>query len=200
MPLSIVAVTCAATGLLVAAHVPAGHFAHIVVDESGQAMEPELLVPLSLAGPHTTVVLAGDHCQLGPSIRSPVAIREGLGQSLQERLMTALQDPEDCPPLLQTEGAGTDRARCRRRSPAEFGVLIGSCVGDVAVRSVMLRRNYRSHPSMLFLPSKFFYHNQLIATADTAETQLVLGWRELANPDFPIMFGTHATAQIRFGK
>lgn len=84
---------------------PPGHFVHIVVDESGQAMEPELLVPLSLAGPHTTVVLAGDHCQLGPSIRSPVAIREGLGQSLQERLMTALQDPEDCPPLFQSEGA-----------------------------------------------------------------------------------------------
>jgi len=56
----------------------------------------------------------------------------------------------------------------------------------------MLRRNYRSHPSMLFLPSKFFYHNQLIATADTADTQVVLGWRELANPDFPIMFGAHA--------
>ena len=100
------AVTSATAGLLLASLVPRGHFAHILIDESGQAMEPELLIPLTMADARTTVVLAGDHCQLGPSIRSPVAIRLGLGKSLQERLMTTLEDTEDCPEHFNVERTG----------------------------------------------------------------------------------------------
>ena len=56
-------------------------------------MEPELLVPISFAapagdGPHarpTAVVLAGDHCQLGPAVRSAAAAP--LEKSLMERLV-----------------------------------------------------------------------------------------------------------------
>ena len=70
-----------------------GDFSHIFIDESSQAMEPELLVPISFAapagnGPHarpTAVVLAGDHCQLGPAVRSAAAAP--LEKSLMERLV-----------------------------------------------------------------------------------------------------------------
>jgi len=40
-------------------------FSHIFIDESSQALEPEMLIPLSLGETDTSVVLAGDHKQLG---------------------------------------------------------------------------------------------------------------------------------------
>jgi len=44
-----------------------GFFTHIFLDEAAQALECEMLIPLSLAGPKTRVVLAGDHMQVGLS-------------------------------------------------------------------------------------------------------------------------------------
>jgi hypothetical protein len=72
---------------LVTGGIPAGHFSHLFIDESGHAVEPEALIPI--AGLFTTekekyklfgqLVLAGDPKQLGPLLRSPVAIKLGLG-------------------------------------------------------------------------------------------------------------------------
>lgn len=42
-----------------------GFFTHIFLDEAAQALECDMLIPLSLAGPKTRVVLAGDHMQVG---------------------------------------------------------------------------------------------------------------------------------------
>lgn len=48
-----------------------------------------VMIPIRLnAGPHTTIVLAGDPKQLGPIIRSPVARRLGLDVSYLDRLMS----------------------------------------------------------------------------------------------------------------
>ena len=41
-----------------------GFFSHILVDEAAQALEPEALTPLILAGPNTKVVFTGDHMQV----------------------------------------------------------------------------------------------------------------------------------------
>ena len=41
-----------------------GFFTHILVDEAAQALEPEALTPLILAGPNTKVVFTGDHMQV----------------------------------------------------------------------------------------------------------------------------------------
>ena len=43
---------------------PHGYFTHIFLDEAAQCTEPEALMPLLLAGPHTKIVLAGDHLQV----------------------------------------------------------------------------------------------------------------------------------------
>ena len=61
-----------------------------VIDEAGQATEPAAWIPLVRSN---RVVLAGDHQQLPPTILSDDARREGLGVSLQERLVHQQQEP-----------------------------------------------------------------------------------------------------------
>ena len=55
-----------------------------VIDEACQSTEPGCWVPLQWCN---RVVLAGDHCQLSPTVVSPEAAAEGLGVSLFERLI-----------------------------------------------------------------------------------------------------------------
>jgi superfamily I DNA and/or RNA helicase len=56
----------------------------LVLDEACQTTEPGCWIPLQRAG---RVVLAGDHCQLPPTVLSPEAQRQGFGVSLLERLV-----------------------------------------------------------------------------------------------------------------
>ncbi|VDM44951.1 unnamed protein product [Toxocara canis] len=59
----------------------------VLVDESTQATEPEVMVAVVRGAKQ--LVLVGDHCQLGPVIMCKKAVMAGLSQSLFERL-TAL--------------------------------------------------------------------------------------------------------------
>uniref|UniRef100_A0A1B6CQH0 Uncharacterized protein n=1 Tax=Clastoptera arizonana TaxID=38151 RepID=A0A1B6CQH0_9HEMI len=43
--------TCTCVGALYTMGFPAGHFTHIIIDEAGQATEPELLIPLGFLNP-----------------------------------------------------------------------------------------------------------------------------------------------------
>jgi ATP-dependent RNA/DNA helicase IGHMBP2 len=57
-------------------------FGTVVIDEAGQALEPACWIPILKA---KKVVLAGDHCQLSPTIKSAKAAREGLSTTLLEK-------------------------------------------------------------------------------------------------------------------
>jgi ATP-dependent RNA/DNA helicase IGHMBP2 len=59
----------------------------LVIDEASQATEPVCWIPISRA---VRVILAGDHCQLPPTILSLTAARQGLATSLMERLIGRL--------------------------------------------------------------------------------------------------------------
>ena len=50
----------------------------VVIDEAGQALEPACWIPILKA---EKVVLAGDHCQLSPTIKSDEAARKGLAHT-----------------------------------------------------------------------------------------------------------------------
>lgn len=54
----------------------------VVIDEAGQALEPACWIPILKA---QKVVLAGDHCQLSPTIKSDEAARRGLANTLLEK-------------------------------------------------------------------------------------------------------------------
>jgi ATP-dependent RNA/DNA helicase IGHMBP2 len=51
----------------------------VVIDEAGQALEPACWIPI-LKG--KKVILAGDHCQLSPTIKSDAAAKAGLAHTL----------------------------------------------------------------------------------------------------------------------
>lgn len=54
----------------------------VVIDEAGQALEPACWIPILKGG---KVVLAGDHHQLSPTIKSDEAARKGLSTTLLEK-------------------------------------------------------------------------------------------------------------------
>jgi len=55
-----------------------------IMDEASQSVEPSAWIPIQYA---KRLVLAGDHCQLPPTVISPEAIRGGFNISLMERLL-----------------------------------------------------------------------------------------------------------------
>jgi superfamily I DNA and/or RNA helicase len=58
------------------------HYHTVVIDETGQALEPACWIPILKA---KKVILAGDHCQLPPTIKSEEAARGGLSTTLFEK-------------------------------------------------------------------------------------------------------------------
>ncbi|MFC0514441.1 AAA domain-containing protein [Mucilaginibacter angelicae] len=57
-------------------------FHTVVIDEAGQALEPACWIPISKA---QKVILAGDHLQLPPTIKSQQAAKDGLSTTLLEK-------------------------------------------------------------------------------------------------------------------
>jgi superfamily I DNA and/or RNA helicase len=77
-------ILCATTTGLDASLLGKRRFDLLVLDEACQTTEPGCWVPLLRAD---RVVLAGDHCQLPPTVLSVEAARQGFGVSLLERLV-----------------------------------------------------------------------------------------------------------------
>ena len=54
------------------------------IDEAAQALEAACWIPIRRV---SRVILAGDHCQLPPTIKSFAAMKAGLGKTLMERIV-----------------------------------------------------------------------------------------------------------------
>uniref|UniRef100_A0AAQ6IQ22 RNA helicase n=1 Tax=Anabas testudineus TaxID=64144 RepID=A0AAQ6IQ22_ANATE len=151
MEYKILVTTLLTAGRLVTGGIPAGHFTHVFVDEAGHAVETECLVPLAglLNAESGQVVLAGDPKQLGPILRSPFALKYGMGVSLLERMMNGFS-------LYQKdEGVFNNRYVTK------------------------LLRNYRSHPAILKIPNELFYDGELQVCADEILRNSYCRWEHL---------------------
>ncbi|NXH13075.1 SDE3 helicase, partial [Bucco capensis] len=161
--------TLVPAGRLVSANFSPGFFSHVFIDECGQAMEPQTVV--AIAGLLTAMdqdtnpkggqlVLAGDPRQLGPVLRSPLAIEHGLGTSLLERLM--LHNP-----LYKKSSEGYN--------PQFVTKLLW---------------NYRSHEAILRIPNELFYDSELkpCESLELDVRSLYSTWEELPRKGFPIIF------------
>ncbi|XP_075766067.1 helicase MOV-10 [Pelodiscus sinensis] len=163
----VIVTTLVTAGRLVSASFPEGHFSHVFIDECGHAVEPESVVAiagiLTAMDPKTNpgggqLVLAGDPKQLGPILRSPLAIEHGLDVSLLERLM--LHNT-----LYQRAAQGYDPQFVTK-----------------------LLRNYRSHAALLAIPNRQFYEGELQECADRLITHSYCTWEQLPTQGFPIVF------------
>ncbi|KAG8589491.1 hypothetical protein GDO81_006412 [Engystomops pustulosus] len=161
MEYKVIITTLVTAGRLVSAQFPPGHFSHVFIDESGHAVEPECVTAIAgildvMKGGQ--LILAGDPQQLGPVLRSPFAIKHGLGMSLLERLMT--QNPL-------------------------YGKSSGSYNPQFVTKLLL---NYRSHPDILNVPNELFYEKELQAKADELITHAYCNWEKLPKKNFPIIF------------
>uniref|UniRef100_G1QHX7 RNA helicase Mov10l1 n=2 Tax=Nomascus leucogenys TaxID=61853 RepID=G1QHX7_NOMLE len=172
----IIITTCSTSGLFYQIGVRVGHFTHVFVDEAGQASEPECLIPLGLMSDISgQIVLAGDPMQLGPVIKSRLAMAYGLNVSLLERLMSR-------PAYQRDENA------------------FGACGAHNPLLVTKLVKNYRSHEALLTLPSRLFYHRELEVCADPTVVTSLLGWEKLPKKGFPLIFHGVRGSEVREGK
>ena len=59
-------------------------FGTLFIDEAAQALEAACWIPIRRV---SRVILAGDHCQLPPTVKSYAALKAGLGKTLMERIV-----------------------------------------------------------------------------------------------------------------
>ena len=64
-------------------------FDTLFIDEAAQALEAACWIPIRRAG---RVILAGDHCQLPPTVKCYEALKGGLGRTLMERIVEQKPD------------------------------------------------------------------------------------------------------------
>ncbi|KAK2898644.1 hypothetical protein Q8A67_010062 [Cirrhinus molitorella] len=152
--------TLVTAGRLVSGGFPEDHFSHIFVDEAGHAIESETIISVAglLNAETGQLVLAGDPKQLGPILRSPLAINHGLDVSLLERLMKQNG-------LYMKDNMEFDKRYVTK-----------------------LILNYRSHPSILKVPNELFYDGELVACANEISSNQYCTWEYLPKRGFPVIF------------
>ncbi|GBP39971.1 Probable RNA helicase armi [Eumeta japonica] len=136
--------TCISLGVLGHLGLPKGHFTHIIVDEAGQATEPEIMIPLSFIDKNNgQIILAGDPLQLGPVVLSNYCKEYGLNESYFQRILQRF-------PYQKDTDAFQDQGFDRR--------LVS-----------LLTENYRSLEEVLHMPNNIFYDGQLISNLTLTE-------------------------------
>lgn len=122
----------------------------LIIDEASQALEAQCWIPLLSA---KKLILAGDHLQLPPTIKSSVSA----GKSM----LDIASDSDPAKPMLE---AGTLETTLFDRLLALHGSSIKR----------MLTTQYRMHEKIMLFPSDEMYESKLIA-ADSVKGQLLTG-------------------------
>ncbi|CAG9796479.1 unnamed protein product [Diatraea saccharalis] len=136
--------TCHCLGSLAQMGFPRGHFTHVIVDEAGQATEPEIMIPMTFIDKENgQIVLAGDPMQLGPVIISKYCIEFGMDESYLSRILKTFPYQKDYAAFKN----GYDKRVITK-----------------------LTDNYRSLDEVLTLPSEMFYDASLVAKIDRTQS------------------------------
>ncbi|XP_022660452.1 putative helicase mov-10-B.1 isoform X2 [Varroa destructor] len=144
---------------------PKRFFSHIFIDECGFAMEPEALIPI-----YTALGTWTDECQWKPACHlilagdiqqlGPVLASSMTDKYLSISFMERLMNDPDYP----------------YQKPYDENYI------------VKLRRNYRSHESILKIPNELFYDNELQECANKMTSHKFIHWEHLINKEVPLIF------------
>ena len=151
-----------------------GAFKAILVDEVAQSTESAALVPIVTRGCER-VVLAGDHCQLPPSVQSAEAEARGLSLSLFGRL------------IAQGVRAPLAARPRPRPHPQPTPTPTPSPTTDPnphQVRPFFLDLQFRAHPKLAEFPADMIYGGRLRSgvTAQARPAPRGFAWPRLAVP------------------
>ena len=122
-----------------------GPFDLVIIDEAAQALEAECWLAI-LKG--RRCILAGDHCQLPPTIMSDEAAKRGLGITLMDR-------------IVQSSSSSKKKKRRKNNKKRTKPIL--------NVPIVMLNIQYRMHDSICKWASKAMYHGALHSHESVAQ-------------------------------
>lgn len=104
-------------------------FGTLFIDEAAQALEAACWIPIRKAD---RVILAGDHCQLPPTVKAPEALRAGLGHTL---MQTIVKNKPDTISLLKLQYRMNDEIM-RFSSEWFYGGMLQSAP-EVKYRSIL---------------------------------------------------------------
>ncbi|MEI3137809.1 MAG: AAA domain-containing protein [Phocaeicola sp.] len=104
-------------------------FGTLFIDEAAQALEAACWIPIRKAD---RVILAGDHCQLPPTVKAPEALRAGLGHTL---MQTIVKNKPDTVSLLNLQYRMNDEIM-RFSSEWFYGGMLQSAP-EVKYRSIL---------------------------------------------------------------
>lgn len=104
-------------------------FGTLFIDEAAQALETACWIPIRKAD---RVILAGDHCQLPPTVKAPEALRAGLGHTL---MQTIVKNKPDTVSLLKLQYRMNDEIM-RFSSEWFYGGMLQSAP-EVKYRSIL---------------------------------------------------------------
>lgn len=164
------------------------HFDVVIIDEASQALEAQCWVPLLSA---KKVVLAGDHLQLPPTVKSTAPHRKSAAQS---ETKEKAQDDRDNTKLTQSM---TSKSPSPSLTTTLFDRLL-TLHGSQIKR--MLTTQYRMHALIMSFPSTEMYEDRLIAApavanrllttlpyavSDTDDTREPLIFYDTQGGDFP---------------
>lgn len=166
--------------------IPSLHWGALLLDEAAQATEVDVLPAISVVCPppaypqdhaQPRMVMAGNEHQLGPrtASRDPA-----FSKSLFARLFSR--------PLYGNHPL----SRSHVKPSSGLLVLKRSMLPILYPAFTNLIRNYRSHPSILSMPSSLFYHDTLIPCSPTPITPLQSSplWR---GRKWPVLYIPHTS-------
>ena len=104
-------------------------FGTLFIDEAAQALEAACWIPIRKAD---RVILAGDHCQLPPTVKAPEVLRAGLGHTL---MQTIVKNKPDTVSLLKLQYRMNDEIM-RFSSEWFYGGMLQSAP-EVKYRSIL---------------------------------------------------------------
>ena len=143
-------------------------FRCVIVDEAGQCCEPDALIPLQYKS--SKLVLVGDPAQLPATVFSQKAARYNYGQSLFERLSSAL--------MVNSKGNQSMHSSIFLFSFVfildQWRYVIASIFFSHNVifslldfrPAVILKTQYRMAPEICNFPSRKFYNGELHCSCD----------------------------------
>ncbi|KAK5683365.1 hypothetical protein LTS10_004896 [Elasticomyces elasticus] len=163
----------------------------VIVDEASQALEAQCWIPVLYTGTEK-LVLAGDHLQLPPTIKSLNSKQSKPTAKKATAVDEVTSGVEDLSLNKKSETAKSD-GDSKKTEPSTLKTTLFDRLLSLHGNSIkrMLTTQYRMHEKIMAFPSKALYENKLVA-AESVKTRLLTDLpypvKETEDTTVPVVF------------